>query len=79
MFEPEHASGSQGGLRWIDEDQTLQGWAHIGGREIFVNLPRETIHSELSIYNDAIGWEIERFKHDIVERLAPLLLQQLAQ
>jgi hypothetical protein len=33
------------------------------------------IHA-LSICNDAAGWEIERFKDDIVRRFAPPVLQR---
>jgi hypothetical protein len=34
------------------------------------------IHS-IPIYSDAIGWEIERYKADIFERLKPKLLADL--
>jgi hypothetical protein len=62
-------------LRWREKTQTLEGWAELGGRKIYIRIPREMVHS-LSIYNDAVSWEIERFKDDIVQRLAPSLLQK---
>jgi len=61
-------------LRWREETQTLEGWAQIHGRRQYVRIPRDMIHA-LQIYNDAIGWEIERFKDDIVQRLVPQLSQ----
>jgi hypothetical protein len=43
------------------------------GNRIHIRLSREMIHS-IPIYNDAIGWEIERHKADIFERMKPDLL-----
>ena len=68
----------QTALRWRETTQMLEGWTELGGRKIYVRITREMVHS-LSIYNDAIGWEIERFKDDIVQRLAPSLLQEAAE
>ena len=65
-------------LRWREATQTLEGWTEFGGRKIYVRITREMVHS-LSVYNDAVGWEIERFKDDIVQRLAPSLLQEAAE
>jgi hypothetical protein len=31
-------------------------------------VPREAIHA-ISIYNDAVGWEIDRYRNDIFDRL----------
>ncbi len=60
-------------LKWDEENQELSGWSVVNGQRTFVRIPRETIHSELSIYNDAVGWEIERFKEDIAQRLCTLV------
>ena len=62
----------ESGIRWCEETQTLTGWVEVNGRNTFVTIPRDMIHT-VSIYNDAVGWEIERFKLDIVERLKPHL------
>jgi hypothetical protein len=35
---------------------------------VLCTVPRDTIHG-ISIYNDAVGWEIERYKADIFDRL----------
>jgi hypothetical protein len=65
-FEPE--------IEW--DGTSLSRWAVMGGNRIHLRLPRELIHS-ITIYNDAIGWEIERYKADIFERLKPKLLADL--
>ena len=63
-------------LKWNPQTQTLSGWTEIKGARVFVCVPRELIHSKLPIYNDAVGWEIDRFKNDIVERLIPYMLEK---
>jgi hypothetical protein len=65
-FEPE--------IEW--DGTSLSRWAVIRGNRIHIRLLREMIHS-IPIYNDAIGWEIERYKADIFERLKPKLLADL--
>lgn len=65
-FEPE--------IEW--DGTSLSRWAVSRGNRIHIRLPREMIHS-IPIYNDAIGWEIERYKADIFERLKPKLLADL--
>jgi len=65
-------------LRWRESSQSLEGWTNVDGRKLYVRISREMVHS-LSIYNDAVGWEIERFKDDIVQRLATCALQQAAE
>ena len=55
-------------LQWSDESQTLSGIVEINGTATYVSIPRAMVHT-IHIYNDAVGWEIERFKQDIVERL----------
>lgn len=63
-------AGEKTALRWDDDKQLLWGWTSVQGQPVFLRIPRQMIHDRLAIYNDAVGWEIERFKHDIVERLA---------
>ena len=53
-------------IHW--DGRTLVGWVMIDGRRTMLCATREMVHS-LSMYNDAIGWEIERHKSDIFERL----------
>jgi len=60
-------------VRWNDETQTLAGIVELEGKRKYVSIPREIIHS-IHIYNDAVGWEIERFKFDIIERLSGILV-----
>lgn len=66
-------------LRWDHRAQALCGHAVLNGRPTYVSIPREMIHRELHVYNDAVEWEIERFKEDIVSRLAPLLVREAAE
>jgi len=51
----------------------------VNGERKLVSIPREMIHARLSVYNDALEWEIERFKDDILDRLKPHLLQEAAE
>jgi hypothetical protein len=43
-------------------------WAVMGGNRIHLRLPRELIYS-ITIYNDPILWEIERYKADLKHSL----------
>lgn len=53
----------------------LSGWFVLESRRLHLKAPRALIHM-ISIYNDAVEWEIERYKEDIFERLAPILLER---
>ena len=66
-FDPE--------IRWNGE--ALSRWATVDGRRLVISLTRDIIHS-IPIYNDAIGWEIERYGFDIFERSKPQLLASLS-
>jgi hypothetical protein len=48
----------------------------IGNRRVTCFIPRETVHA-LSVYGDAVGWEIDRHKLDIFERLKATLQHKL--
>ncbi|HTK86329.1 MAG TPA: hypothetical protein VL329_01290 [Nitrospiraceae bacterium] len=48
----------------------------IDDRHVTCVIPRETIHA-LSIYDDAVGWEIDRHKLDIFERVKVVLESKL--
>jgi hypothetical protein len=65
-------SETQSDIRWYAETQTLSGWTQYNGRRVQFHVPRALIHS-IPIYNDAVEWEIERNKDDILERLKPIL------
>jgi hypothetical protein len=69
---------NQTALQWRPDTQTLEGWTECEGRKIHVRIPREMIHS-LLMYNDALEWEIEWHKDDIVQRLGSNILQQAAE
>jgi hypothetical protein len=43
---------------------------------VLCTIPRDTIHG-IPIYNDAVGWEIERNKADIFERLKSALSNKI--
>ena len=77
--ESSRTAASFDGVRWDHGSQTLRGQYVLNGRHVYVSIPRQTIHRELYVYNDAVEWEIERFKEDIVSRLAPLLLREVAE
>jgi hypothetical protein len=49
-----------------------------GNRRITCMIPRDTVHA-LSVYNDAVGWEIDRHKQDIFERVKAVLENKLKQ
>jgi hypothetical protein len=71
MRDPQMSVQIESEIHW--DGQTLVGWVMIDGRRTMLCATREMIHA-LSIYNDALGWEIERFKRDIFERPMPQLL-----
>jgi hypothetical protein len=84
LFGIDCTSGASGMLafesevEWCEETQTLSGWTTVNGRRVRVDIPRHLIHT-LPVYNDAVGWEIERFKLDILERLKPQLFARAAE
>jgi hypothetical protein len=47
-----------------------------GNRRITCMIPRDTVHA-LPFYNDAVGWEIDRYKQDIFERVKGVLENKL--
>lgn len=62
--------------QWRGDTQKLEGWTEVRGRKVYVCIPREMIHS-LPMYNDALEWEIEWLKNDILHRLDPCILKQV--
>jgi hypothetical protein len=70
-------STPQSDIRWDAESQTLSGWILYNDRRVQFHVPREIIHS-IPAYNDAVEWEIERHKDDILERLKPIVFAKEA-
>jgi hypothetical protein len=60
----------------VDWDgQALVGWVTIDGRLTKVRATRDMIHSHATGFNDAITWEIVRYRAEIFEKLTPLLVK----
>jgi hypothetical protein len=55
----------------------LSVWVTIDAGRILCQASRDAIHC-LAIYNDAVTWEIERYKSDILERLKPAFVAKIA-
>jgi hypothetical protein len=54
------------GIEWNGHELSITIQTDTG--PVVCTVPRETIHG-ISIYNDAVSWEIERYKSDIFDRL----------
>jgi len=57
------------------DGNALVGWIAINGVPTKVRATREIIHGYASGFNDAVAWEIERYRVEIFEKLAPFLLR----
>lgn len=55
----------------------LSGWVIVDGVPTKVTADRATVHAHASGFNDALAWEIDRFRSEIFEKLAPILVVQL--
>jgi len=64
-------------IKWCTKTQTLSGWTTVRGAQVHIRVPRDMIHS-IPMYNDAVEWEIEQYKSDIIQRLGPYLVAQTA-
>jgi hypothetical protein len=62
-------------INWDGKRLTMWATTHAG--RILCEAHRDIIHC-LSIYNDAIGWEIDRCKFDIMERLKPAFFAKIS-
>jgi hypothetical protein len=58
-------------IRW--DGESLSRWANVNGKRTELRASRDMIHG-IAQYNDAVGWEIERHKVDIFQRLQHQLL-----
>jgi len=57
------------------DGDALVGWIVINGVSTKIKATREMIHAHASGFNDAVTWEIERYRAQIFEKLAPILVQ----
>ena len=53
------------------DGNALSGWITIGGQRVKVFADRITIHQHAPGWNDALTWEIQRFRGEIFEKLIP--------
>ena len=57
------------------DGEALVGWVTIDGRPTKVRATRDMIHNHATGFNDAITWEIEKYRAQIFEKLTPLLIK----
>jgi hypothetical protein len=57
------------------DGESLVGWVTINGRPTKVRATRDMIHSHATGFNDAVTWEIVRYRAEIFEKLTPLLVK----
>jgi hypothetical protein len=60
---------ANGAVQW--DGKVLTGWILIDGKQKKVAADRETIHLHAPGFNDALTWEIERHRAEILEKLTP--------
>jgi hypothetical protein len=53
---------------------TLVGWVTIDGKPTKVSATRDMIHSHAAGFNDAVSWEIDKYRAEIFEKVAPVLI-----
>ena len=56
------------------DGNALSGWITIEGRPVKVSADRETIHQHAPGWNDALTWEIQRFREEIFDKLLPYFI-----
>jgi hypothetical protein len=61
-------------IQWNGRELSITIQTNSGS--VLCTIPRDTIHA-IPIYNDAVGWEIERNKADIFERLKSALSNKI--
>jgi hypothetical protein len=57
------------------DGEALVGWVSIDGVATKVRADRDMIHARAAGFNDAVTWEIERYRAEIFEKLTPHLVQ----
>ena len=63
-------SVSVGAIEW--DGEALVGTVTVDGKLTSVRFGREAIHQRAPGFNDALDWEIERHRIEIVQKLIPL-------
>ncbi|WLA67643.1 hypothetical protein [Bradyrhizobium diazoefficiens] len=61
-------------IEW--DGKVLSGWADLGGTRTKVSADRETIHTNVPGFSDALNREIDRHRDEIFEKLLPFFKQQ---
>ncbi|GMO16365.1 MULTISPECIES: hypothetical protein [Bradyrhizobium] len=56
-------------IEW--DGKVLSGWITIAGTPTRVAADRMTIHNHAPGFNDALTWEIDRFRVEIFEKMTP--------
>ena len=64
-------------VEWNGE--VLTGWIIANGVPTKLSADRQTIHCHAAGFNDAVSWEIDRFRLEIFEKLVPFLTGRAAQ
>jgi hypothetical protein len=57
----------------IWDGEALIGWITVSGERRRVRATRDVIHTHAAGFNDAVTWEIERFRTEIFEKLVRVL------
>jgi hypothetical protein len=61
-------------IEW--DGKALTGWVIIKGVPTKVLADRDTIHRHAAGFNDALTWEIDRFRDEIFEKLVPFFADE---
>ena len=59
-------------IEW--DGKVLSGWIAIEGKPVRVSADRNTIHKHAAGWDDALTWEINRFREEIFDKLKPYFL-----
>ena len=60
----------------IWDGKCLSAVIAVDNRRVTCTIPHETVHA-IPFYSDALGWEIDRHKADIFERVRDALVSKL--
>lgn len=61
-------------IEW--DGKVLTGWVVVNGVATKVTADRATIHACAAGFSDALTWEIDRFRTEILEKLMPFFCRQ---
>ena len=57
------------------DGEALTGWVIINNRPTKVRATIDMIHDHAPGFNDAVVWEIQRYRNEIFDKLVPLLVK----